>query len=425
MWDPISQILLMVAEAVLVSALLVFLFSLRGVLGLSPLYIALGVFQHMQVLLALSVYVEILPGVLVSPGSAVLFTSNLFTLLMVYIREDADEARKLIYGLLGANIVLSLLSLLFGLHLQSPSLRNPYQLPPELFYQNPRLLFIGTLTFFVDAILIIVAYEAISRTLAVSLFLRVYLTMALVLIVDSIIFSMGAFSGQTSFLSFLISGAAAKLVAAFLYSAILTLYLRRFEGSGNAPSFERGLGDLFQVLTYRQKYEILRAEITRDPLTRVHNRGFFDEILPQELELAKTLQRPVTLLMIDVDHFKQINDRYGHPEGDRVLQVVATTLTGGLRAADVVCRYGGEEFAAILLDADLQRGAELADKLRRAVSEVCREEGLLRGESVVTVTAGVASFPSECETVEGLVKLADERLYQGKQSGRNCVVSVG
>ncbi len=135
----IDQIALLAIEASLVSGLLLALFHKRSAWGLSPLYIALGVFQHMQVVLAMGVYVDI-GGLVVSPGSVVLFTASLFAVLLVYVEKDASEARKLIYGLLLANAVLSGLSLLAALHLKSPATRNVFNLPQEFFVQDMRVM---------------------------------------------------------------------------------------------------------------------------------------------------------------------------------------------------------------------------------------------------------------------------------------------
>src|SRR5690606_26583206 len=114
------------------------------------------------------------------------------------------------------------------------------------------------------------------------------------------------------------------------------------------PDARPALGDLFQVLTYRQKYEALRAQVTRDPLTGVHNRGFFDETLHAQVAAARRSRAPLTVMIVDVDRFKLINDTYGHSEGDRALREIAQTLARVARTSDVVCRYGGEEFCLIL-----------------------------------------------------------------------------
>src|SRR5438093_2187005 len=122
-------------EILVTSAFLLGLFRLRRKLGLVPFYMALAGMQQLQTLLALTVYVQVVPGIAISPGSTVLFTGMLFTILLVYIREDAPEARKLIYGLLAANLTVAILSFLLGMHLSSGFLINPFALRLEIFFQ--------------------------------------------------------------------------------------------------------------------------------------------------------------------------------------------------------------------------------------------------------------------------------------------------
>jgi len=161
----ISQIVLLGVESVIVSLLLLFLYWLRPILGFSGLYVALGSFQFMQVLLALSIYVEILPGVLVSPGSAVLFTASLYAVLLIYIKEDALGARRLIYGLALANITMSSLLILFSFHINHPLNSNSFNFPRELFLQSPRIWIVGTIALIIDTILLILVFEMLSRYL--------------------------------------------------------------------------------------------------------------------------------------------------------------------------------------------------------------------------------------------------------------------
>src|SRR5215813_8482214 len=115
-------------EILVTSACLLGLFRLRHKIGLVPFYMALAGLQQLQTVLALTVYVQIVPGIAISPGSTVLFTGMLFTILLVYIREDAAEARKLIYGLLAANLTVATLSIVLGFHLNSKDLINPFLL---------------------------------------------------------------------------------------------------------------------------------------------------------------------------------------------------------------------------------------------------------------------------------------------------------
>lgn len=419
-----QQILLMLVETVLVSSILLLFFRLRATFGLAPIYTTLGVFFQLSNLLAATIYVMITPDILVSPGSVVLFPASIFAVLFIYIREDAAEARKLIYALVATNLVASLLNLLVVLHLRGASVFNPYHLSAELFVHKPRIDLVGSFALFFDAILIILVYEFFARRFPRSLFLPIFFSMTLVLAFDTVFFVTGSFVELPNYVHLLLSGLLGKSVAALLYAVVLTIYLRRFDVTQPlAPGERRALGDLFQVLTYRQKYEAMRIQATRDALTSVYNRAFFDDILHSEVALSHRAGRPLALLMIDIDHFKSINDTYGHAEGDRVLSLVAHTMQAIIRKSDFLCRYGGEEFSVILPDADLDHADDLAERL---VAEVPKSCTIVQGgveKRKITITIGLSSLPDEVQTAEDLIKLADSRLYKGKQKGRNCFVT--
>ena len=148
-----------------------------------------------------------------------------------------------------------------------------------------------------------------------------------------------------------------------------------------------------------------------DGLTGLANRRRFDDQIANEIDRSGRSLLPVSLLMIDVDHFKHYNDAHGHPAGDAVLRGLAEILRGGRRRTDVVARYGGEEFAILLPDV----GKEVAEKLAEQVRARTEEAG------VVTISVGVATCPADGAEPGALVSAADEALYQAKRSGRNRV----
>ncbi len=159
-----------------------------------------------------------------------------------------------------------------------------------------------------------------------------------------------------------------------------------------------------------------------DGLTGLHNHRAFQEALSFELERARRTQRPLSLLMLDVDHFKAYNDTHGHPGGDRVLRLVAQTLQENLRTVDVVARYGGEEFVILLLETSGMDAQLVAEKLRLAIANV-DFEGAERSQpgGRLTISLGLASFPLQATTGEALLALADAALYRAKHAGRNQV----
>lgn len=226
-------------------------------MGLSVLFTGLGVFQYIQVFLASTIYIEIYPEIFVSPGSSVLFVGSLFAVLLVYIKEDAIEARKVIYALVFANILLTLLQYLFSINLKFSDVINPLNIPVNLFSTNARVLFVGTITLLLDSILVIILYEYISRIIK-YLYLRILIIMIIVISFDTILFSIGTFIEQQEFKSILFSGIIAKNLTVFIYSLILTVYIAFIDkvNSNKDVSFN----DIFLKLTYRQKFESVSIE---------------------------------------------------------------------------------------------------------------------------------------------------------------------
>ena len=160
-----------------------------------------------------------------------------------------------------------------------------------------------------------------------------------------------------------------------------------------------------------------------DALTGLANRRAFDEQLGYQLLQADRFNNPVSLIVADVDHFKKVNDTWGHEAGDVVLKSIARSLTAGVRAVDQCARYGGEEFAIVLPQTALGGAVELADRLRKAVEG---EPITANGQQInVTISCGVACYPDGGLTKEGLFAAADRALYEAKSSGRNCVRSAG
>lgn len=163
----------------------------------------------------------------------------------------------------------------------------------------------------------------------------------------------------------------------------------------------------------------LREESIRDALTGLFNRRFFQESLQREIARSKRFNQPISLVLIDLDHFKRVNDTWGHAAGDQVLVHLSNMLTEMVRKGDIVCRYGGEEFIVLLPGAPPHKAALRANQWREAFSRsgVPYERNIL----LVTFSAGVASFPADGEQVEQVLEAADRRLYRAKVAGRNRV----
>ncbi len=166
-------------------------------------------------------------------------------------------------------------------------------------------------------------------------------------------------------------------------------------------------------------HEELYQLATADPLTDLYNRRQFLELIEKELARATNHRRPLTLLIVDLDHFKTINDRFGHPTGDIVLKKVALTLRGHAREEFIIARIGGEEFAVVLPEHGIEQAVCFADSLRQAIEAI--DLGLPTGPQHVTVSIGAAAWLGGMSITGDLMRAADEQLYRAKQSGRNRV----
>ncbi len=172
-----------------------------------------------------------------------------------------------------------------------------------------------------------------------------------------------------------------------------------------------------------QNMELLREyrwQALVDPLTALFNRRWLDKMLPRQMERSEREGIPLSLLMIDVDHFKDFNDRFGHGAGDRVLRRVGRELQDKVRPGDLVARYGGEEMAVLLPDARLEDAMTVAERLRAAVA--IATIGAKEGTPLppVTISVGAARCAGE-QTPEAFIQAADEALYRAKREGRNRV----
>jgi diguanylate cyclase (GGDEF)-like protein len=173
-------------------------------------------------------------------------------------------------------------------------------------------------------------------------------------------------------------------------------------------------------LTLQRQTEVLKRLVFIDALTHACNRRYFDERLAEEWGRAQRTGRPLGLILIDVDYFKQFNDVNGHQRGDDALRQVAQALKGTiLRPGDVVCRYGGEEFACLLPDTDLDGALQVAQRMKLAVRELAIGHPASAVDQVLTISAGVAvRTPTSRGDAAALLALADAQLYRAKAEGR-------
>lgn len=174
-----------------------------------------------------------------------------------------------------------------------------------------------------------------------------------------------------------------------------------------------------QLHQVAEEKSALQELATRDPLTGLYNRGYLDAALSREFTRAKREQRQLAVIMIDLDHFKRVNDQYGHAAGDAVIKTLAELLKNGARESDLICRYGGEEFLAIMPNMSVDQALERVQAWRKQLEETLVDVGNIKIR--VTLSAGVAVFPNHGNSPSQLLTCADEMLYKSKRDGRNRV----
>lgn len=177
-----------------------------------------------------------------------------------------------------------------------------------------------------------------------------------------------------------------------------------------------------EIETLRKNLEQVTSESQRDFLTGVYNRKTFEQFFDEQMVQVKETPVDVCLLMIDIDHFKRFNDKFGHLLGDEVLKIVARALINTLKGRDIVARFGGEEFIVMLPETSLEGGMRVADIIRANIaSKELKQKNTGENYGSITVSIGVALLRTSTDTLPTLLKRADEAMYRSKHNGRNCV----
>ncbi len=238
------------------------------------------------------------------------------------------------------------------------------------------------------------------------------------------VFELGKPSERWMMIIFTLAG-----VGLLLLSEILPTHPTAYVLPEQVTSLFRMISTLSSILSITIVFYVFAIELSKtqselksladtDGLTSVYNRRFFFEMGIQQMHLAGKYQRSFAMILLDVDHFKEVNDRYGHPVGDRVLIEISTLIRSQIRRGDLLSRYGGEEFALILKDTGIEEGKKIAEKIRVSVQE---HDFFREGEKhrKITVSLGVVSNDYSFTAFDEMVKAADAALYKAKNAGRN------
>ncbi len=413
----INNVLLLAGDALIYFVALAALLRARTRIGLGAFFCALGVMHFLETYLASILYIPLPFGVVTSPGSTVLFTGKLMMLLLLYIREDAVVVRQPIYGLLLGNVLLFVLAFVMRHH-ELVSLAPGRAADFGFLDEMGALMVWGTAILFFDCIIIILLYERSRVWFGDRVFPRLLMSAALVLTFDQAAFFVGLHMLTGAGLGVLVGGWVAKMGAVALYSGLAAVYLIYFERPlrrrGDAPK----IWDIFDTLTYRERYEDLLARTGCDALTGALDRHSLEAHGRRAVEHAAAAGRPLALLLVDIDHFKNFNDRFGHAAGDKALKRIALDIMAGARVSDFTYRFGGEEFVVIADGVNVDDALGLGERIRRRVAGASVAEA----EARLTVSIGIATCSRDATDYDALFEVADKRLYQAKAAGRNRVI---
>jgi diguanylate cyclase (GGDEF)-like protein len=239
----------------------------------------------------------------------------------------------------------------------------------------------------------------------------------LVLTFDQAAFFAGLHMLTGAGLDVLIGGWFAKMAAVALYTVLAGVYLSYIERPLRRATDAPRIWDVFDTLTYRERYENLLARTGCDALTGALDRQSLEVHGRRAVEHAAAAGRHLALLLVDIDHFKDFNDRFGHAAGDGILKRIVLDVIATVRMSDFTYRFGGEEFVVIADGLNIDDAWALAERIRRRVAA-----GGGGAEGRITVSVGIAHCPRDGRNYEALFDVADKRLYEAKAAGRNRVV---
>jgi len=411
------NVIVLALEGVVYFLVLITLLHLRHRIGLGVFITVLGTMHFLETYLAATFYVQV-PMATISPGSAVFFAGKLLMVLLLYVKEDAATVRQLIYGLLIGNLLSFVLGQILALH--GGALTPGGSPSDEAFLRDLGILMIwGTSLLYLDSIGIILIYERLGSFMGRWILPRFLVAGALTLAFDQI-----GFYGVLNLLtgapvSVFWGGLAAKLAMTLLFVALTGVYLALFRSYGAAAPV-KGISDVFNDLTYRERYQDLLARTGRDGLTGVHDRGRLEIEGTEIVREAIRAGRGVSVMVVDADHFKEVNDRFGHLEGDEVLKRLAGALTGAVRKHDKVYRFGGEEFVILAQDMGHRLAFDMAERIRSDIEKSVKAGN----EFQVTVSIGISAAPDDGKSLLELISVADRRLYRAKGQGRNRAIGA-
>jgi diguanylate cyclase (GGDEF)-like protein len=373
-----------------------------------------GLFQVLQSLLALGVTVQVFPGAGISAGSIVVFPATLFAILLIYVLEDEREARRLIYGVLLANLALAIL-IAAGQPLLMPAGANHLGIDAAFASRLSRIVLFAAVLLAIDAFILIRSFEWFGERVSRNSLLRAQFAMGLTIAFDASLFWWAFFQKVPLFGLTLAVCILGRMGAAVFYSLAFSVLLpwSRYPLEGLGLTL-RGTKD---SLTYKERFQALQKIAVRDALTGVFNRAYFDHELRAQTERALLRGDRLLLLLLDLDSFKKVNDTHGHPTGDRVLALFGEALRKVARQNDTVCRYGGEEFAILIAGGPVTIAPVLMERVKDEFATLWQSATPPLAFAAPRFSMGAAAVSGDARSAEELLARADQRLYASKRAG--------
>ncbi len=397
-------------------------FWARRALGLAPLFMVLGINEGFKYYFSGQVVLS-LYGLDVSPSSAVFFTASLILVLVLYAREGVNAVRSVAWCITACAILSGAVNEVLGLLMSQNSSPHSANTASAAIWRQ----LVGTCLLFLDIIAAIVLTSRWRQS--VNLWLAMFLASALILALDTLAYNL--FTSANMSAASWGCDTLIKIAFASLFLGMAWSYFRWVErhtlgkvGDAFEGAIERNqISHLLSALTLHQNSEQLFREVYLDELTGAYNRRFLINWFPEQAKIDANRGLRTGVLLIDVDHFKQVNDRYGHAVGDVVLKHLVARMRTRVRRGDAVVRWGGEEFVVVMPAVEAHELQVAAVALCELISQsplFLEQEQILN----ITVTIGTAlSSEREGRELPNLLEIADKRLYHGKRSGRNQVIS--
>lgn len=405
---PDDIALLGLTQALVLYAGLLLMLRLRTFFGLGPLFLTMGALEGLKYFLAEAPVAEaqFYQGVVLA--SAVYYPASMAMILQLYRCEGIHAARKLVWSLVLATLLVCAITAV-------PVLPNG-----DGSYLRIMRLLIGSGLLLLGSICVIAMAAWLGR-LRMPFFLASWLALSVVAVGDTVAYETLVAAISSGQQVNLLGSVVAKCVYLGLFTAMGGAYLWACERV-SSPVQREVLGDVASAMTYQERFQALEQALIRDSSTGLFNRRYFDSWLPDCLREHAVRGSTCALLMMDLDHFKQINDSHGHAAGDRVLVFFSRLLESEKRRSDLAFRVGGEEFCIVQPGADRSEAETLAERLldRLRTSPVTEVDGIVLG-----CTIGIAISPADGRSARTLLEKADRRLYAGKQAGRGRLVSCG